>query len=97
MEVYFSLDQDGYVTGMSSSSFSDNEVLLDLEESHPIFTDEIYAYQYHQGIDGGELVLDGAVKQEIIEEEEKKQQTPTDEELNAIALMELAQKVYGEG
>ncbi|WP_337970326.1 hypothetical protein [Virgibacillus salexigens] len=98
MKMYFSLDESGYVTGMSSSSFRiDNEVQLDLEEDHPIFTNDIRAFKYHEGVDSNELIIDEEVKQRLIEEGKQEEQKPTDEEMNAIAILELGKMIMGAG
>lgn len=83
---YFMRDENGYLRTKSSTSMrNENEIQITLPDDHPIHNDNYMVYRY---VDG-ELVKDVGYQERLIEEEQEKQSKPSDEELNAIALMEL--------
>ncbi|MGX9931946.1 hypothetical protein ACW0KB_11975 [Virgibacillus salarius] len=91
--IHFLVDDNNYVSGGISYGKMEDAIKLEVTDDHPILTDNANVYKY----ENGELVADEEYRQKIIDEKQEKENEPSDEELNAIALMELAQKVYGGG
>lgn len=90
MVIYAIISEDGYVEGYGSTNGgNDNEVEIEIPEDHEFFSKDIMSFKY----EGGELVFDKEVNDKRIREREKEELLPTDDELNAIAIMELYEKI----
>ena len=88
--IYFSLDENGYLDGWgSTSSKTETEIELEIDRNHVFFDSDSCAFKY---IDG-ELVEDKARRQRLIEEHEKEESKLSKEDINSIAIMELAQLI----
>lgn len=86
--IYFLLDNEGYLTGISSNSYrDDDEIKLEVEEDHEIFTSDAMVFKY----ENGELTKDEERQKQLLDEQSK----PSDEQMNAIALMELTELIMG--
>lgn len=91
---YFLEDENGYLSVKSSTSMrNENEISVVIPDDHPIHTDNFMTYRY----ENGELIKDEAYHQRLIEEEQYDQSKPSDDELNAIAVMELTEMLLGGG
>lgn len=90
MVIYVLLSEDNYVEGYGSTpSGSENEVEIEISKDHEFFSKDIMSFKY----EGGGLVFDKEVNDKRIREREKEELLPTDDELNAIAIMELYEKI----
>ncbi len=90
--IYFNLDKGGYVDGYSTTE-CDTEHHMNVKEDH-----EVLSNPYIFKLIGGELIKDKEKQKAIIEENEKQRNQPKLEELNALAILELAEKLErGEG
>lgn len=89
MKIYFTLDENGYVDGWgSTSSRVDNEIEIELDDTHEFFKTDFACWKYEDG----ELVFDEEKRQRLIEEYEREQNKPTElERLEALenAVLEL--------
>lgn len=86
--VYFVIDSDGYIDGGISYSPLEDAIKLELPKDHEIFKTDSTIFKY---VDG-ELVKDEEKQQKLIEENEKKSSKPSAEDMNALAILELAEK-----
>lgn len=94
MKIYFTLDDKGYLNGWGSTpSYAEGEVCLEIEEGHKFFKDDSNCYKY---VDG-ELILDEERKQKRIEERLIEENKPSDLDMLALAVMELAEIVLERG
>lgn len=89
--IYFLLDNEGYLSGISSNSYrDDDEIKLEVEEDHEIFTNDPMVFKY----ENGELIKDEEQRQRIIVEEQENR--ATEEDLKALAMLELIEKMNTE-
>lgn len=96
--VYFNLDDDGYLDGISSTK-PGHQYSVDIDETHEVLQNpEIFKY-----VDG-ELVKVEDRQQQLIEEYEKSKNEPSeterlqqDNEMLAMAVMELSQAILNGG
>ncbi|WP_330948943.1 hypothetical protein [Virgibacillus sp. MG-45] len=68
---------------------NENEIQITIPDDHPIHNDNYMVYRY---VDG-ELVKDESYQERLIEEEQEKQRKPSKEDMNAIAILELAEQL----
>lgn len=86
MIIYFNL-KNGYLDGYSSSP-NGFEYEIEVPDNHEVLNNpEVFRF-----IDG-ELVKDEVYQQELIEKYEREQQKPTQEDMLALALLELATEI----
>lgn len=89
MKIYLTLDENSYVDGWgSTSSHVDNEIEIELDDNHEFFKKDIHCWKYEDG----ELVFDEERQQKLIEEYEREQNKPTEQErIEALenAMLEL--------
>jgi len=83
MVVYLDLDDENYVTGYGSD---DGDAKLDLPKDHKFFDSVVEAWKY---VDG-ELIFDEERYSKIIDDKEKENSKLTPEEINEMAILELA-------
>ncbi|WP_188453804.1 hypothetical protein [Virgibacillus oceani] len=89
--VYFTLDENNRLTILSSTSTRNpNEICIDVPDGHDVLSNyEVYKYV------NGELIKDIDYQQKLVDERQEAQNKPTDEEMNAIAIMELTSMLLG--
>ena len=96
MKIYFTLDENGRLTGWQSNpSHVEGEIELEVDDDHEVLQRPMI-YKY---IDG-ELVKDEGYLEELKEEYEKEQNKPTEQErIEALenALLELILKGDADG
>ena len=88
MKIYLTLDEDGYVDGWGNSRSSDNDIEIELDDNHEFFKTDFACWKYEDG----ELVFDEERQQKLIEEYEREQNKPTEQErIEALenAMLEL--------
>ena len=88
MKIYLTLDEDGYVDGWGNSRSSENDIEIELDDTHKFFKTDFACWKYEDG----ELVFDEERQQKLIEEYEREQNKPTElERLEALenAMLEL--------
>ena len=89
MKIHLTLDENGYVDGWgSTSSHVDNEVEIELDDTHKFFKTDFACWKYEDG----KLVFDEERQQKLIEEYEREQNRPCEQErIEALenALLEL--------
>lgn len=91
MKVYLKLDDAGYVRCWSSN-YSDDDTKIDIDKDHEMLRNpEIFKYE------DGELIKDEERQKQLIEEFNASENRLTDDEVNAIALMELTEIIMGGG
>ena len=86
--IYIYINENFYVTGWGST-YSENSHKLELEETHDFFSSDIHFWKY---VDG-ELRFDEEEKNRLLDEFEKEQNKLSADELNTLALFELAQEI----
>ena len=87
MKIYITLDKNGYVDGWgSTSSHVDDEVEIELDDTHKFFKTDSACWKY----ENGELVFDEERQQKLIEEYEREQGRPSELDMLALAILELA-------
>lgn len=91
MIIHVELSNEGRVQGWGSTPY-EGTVEHEIDENHPFF-DSPMLYKLVEG----KLVKDEEYEQKLIEEEQEKLSKPSDEELNAVALMELTEMIMGGG
>lgn len=85
--VYFNLDDDGYIDCWGSTpSNTENEHSVELPKDHEFFTSDMHAWKYENDT----ITLDEERQQELDEEHEKEKGKLTKEEINEMAILELA-------
>ena len=87
-KIYFTLDEQNYVTGWGSSRSTENDIEIDISSDHEFFKTDFSCWKY----ENGELVFDEEKRQRLIGEYKREQNKPTDKErLEALenALLEL--------
>ncbi|MBM7598461.1 hypothetical protein JOC34_000818 [Virgibacillus halotolerans] len=89
VRVYLLTDTDGYVSITSSRSLrNENEQTIEVPKDHEVLRNsEIFKY-----VDG-KLIKDVEKQQQLISEANDKPEKLTDDEMNAIAIMELSEKI----
>lgn len=88
MIIYLSV-VGGYVDFWGTTRSSDNDVKVNLDKNHDFFNTDCHAWKY---IDG-ELIFDEEKEQELIVQHEKEQNKLTVDDLNTLAIFELAQQI----
>jgi len=86
--IYITLNENGYVNGWGSTRSTENDIELELDENHEFFKTDYQCWKY----ENGELVFDEEKQQRLIEEYEREQNKPTEQErIEALenALLEL--------
>jgi len=86
--IYINIDERHFVTGWGST-YSENSHKLVLEKNHDFFSSDIHCWEY---VDG-ELRFDEEEKNRLLDEFEKEQNKLSADELNTLALFELAQEI----
>lgn len=92
MKIYFEVDENGYLDGWSSSSFSENEISLKVDDNHEVLTNP-YIFKYEDGA----LIKDENKQNELIVQHEKEQNNPNEVEALALAVMELGYIIMNGG
>lgn len=83
MTIYFNL-KDGYLDATSSTQ-PGHQYSVEVDQDHEVLRNpEVFKY-----VDG-ELIKDEERQQQLIEEYEKEQEKLTKEEINEMAILELA-------
>ncbi|MYL44579.1 hypothetical protein GLV94_02885 [Virgibacillus halodenitrificans] len=85
MIIHLFVDQNGRVEGTSSS---DTGYSAEVDENHDVLKNP-HVYKY----ENGNLIKDEAYQQQLIEEEQQQQSKPNKEDMNAIAILELAEQL----
>ena len=88
MIVYIALDENGYVNGWGSTRSSENDIEIELDDNHEFFKTDFSCWKY----ENGELVFDEEKQKQLIEEYERGQNRPSEQErIEALenALLEL--------
>jgi len=89
LKIYITLDKNGYVDGWgSTSSHVDDEVEIELDDTHEFFKTDFSCWKY----ENGELVFDEEKQKQLIEEYEREKNRPSEQErIEALenALLEL--------
>src|SRR5690606_6396463 len=75
-KIYFTLDEQNYVTGWGSSRSTENDIELELDNDHEFFKTEFSCWKY----ENGELVVDEEKRQRLIEEYEREQNKPSSQD-----------------
>lgn len=86
MVIYVDLDKENYVTGHGTD---DGDVKIDIDKEHEFFKTDIHAWKF---IDG-KLTFDKKRDSEIKKEQEREQNKPSKEDMNALAILELAEQI----
>lgn len=88
MKIYFTT-KDGYLNGVSSTSMRRNdEFCAEVQEDHEVLRNpEVFKYEK------GKLIKDEQKQQELIAQSQKDESRQTDDEINALAIMELSEKI----
>ena len=93
MKIYFTLDENGRLTGWQSNpSHVEGEIELEVDDDHEVLQRPMI-YKY---IDG-ELIKDEEYLEELKEEYEKEQSKPSELDMLALAVMELGQLIMNGG
>lgn len=90
--IYFALI-DGYLDGWSSTpSYAENEISLTVDKGHEVLQNpEIFK------LVDGELTKDEERQRQLVEEQKSKDNELSKEDMNALAIMELAEMIMGGG
>lgn len=92
--IYFTVDDKGYLNGWGSTpSYVEGEIELDIEDDHDIFTSDSSCWKY----ENGKLVFDEERQQQLIEEYEREKNKPSETDVLAMAVMDLAELVLNGG
>lgn len=91
--IYISLDENGYVDGWGSTRSTENDIELDLDDNHEFFKTDHQCWKY---VDD-ELVFDEERQQQLIEEYEREKNKPSETDILAMAVMDLAELVLNGG
>lgn len=89
--IHIELSEENRVLYWSSSPY-ESTIEIEIDKDHPLLDSPIL-YKLVEGA----VVKDEEYEQQLIEEEQEKQSKPSDEELNAIALMELTSMIMEGG
>ncbi|MBM7598076.1 hypothetical protein JOC34_000433 [Virgibacillus halotolerans] len=89
IKIYLLTDVDGYVSITSSTSLrNENEQTIEVSKDHEVLRNsEIFKY-----VDG-KLIKDVDKQRQLKAEANDKPDKLTDDEMNAIAIMELSEKI----
>lgn len=94
MRIYFTVDDKGYLNGWGSTpSYVEGEIELDIEDDHDFFTSDSSCWKY----ENGKLVFDEERQQQLIEEYEREKNKPSETDVLAMAVMDLAELVLNGG
>ncbi|GGB41797.1 hypothetical protein GCM10011409_19190 [Lentibacillus populi] len=91
VKIYFVVDDNNYISGGLSYGKMEGAIELEVPDNHEIFKYDANVFKY----ENGKLIKDEEYQKQLIAEEEEKQNLPSDEEMNAIALMELTELIMG--
>lgn len=87
MVIYITLDENNYVSGWgTSSNQSNNEISINLCADHDFYKTDTHAWKYT----AGELVFDEDKRDRLIDEGKEEGNKPSKEEINEMAILELA-------
>ncbi|GGP07889.1 hypothetical protein GCM10011346_05940 [Oceanobacillus neutriphilus] len=87
MVIYFNVVK-GYLDGWSSTS-EGFEYKLEVENTHEVLINP-FIFKF----ENGELIKDEEYQKQLIGQEEIRKSIPNSEEINAIAILELAEMVF---
>ena len=93
MIVYITLDENSYVNGWGSTRSSENDIEIELDDTHEFFKTDFACWKYEDG----ELVFDEERQQKLIEEYEREQNKPSELDTLALAIMELGKLILNGG
>ena len=93
MKVYLYIDENSYVNGWSSTQTSDNDIEIELDDTHEFFKTDFACWKYEDG----ELVFDEEKRQRLIEEYEREKNRPSELDTLALAIMELGKLILNGG
>lgn len=93
MIIYFTVDKDGFLDGWGSTRSNENEIELRVNEDHELFDSDPAIFKYADG----ELIKDEEKRRQLKEKYEQEQSKLSDEELNALAIMELGKIIMNGG
>ncbi|MYL56208.1 hypothetical protein GLW20_01655 [Virgibacillus halodenitrificans] len=93
MKLYSTLDANGHLTGAwYPPSGVPDEIEVEVPKDHEAWRNaEVFKFE------NGTLIKDTAYQQQLINEEQAKHEQPSDDEMNAIAIMELTKMIMGGG
>lgn len=74
-----------------STRSTENDIELELEDDHEFFKSDYQCWKY----ENGELIFDKEKQKQLIEEYEQEQNKPSQLDMLAFAVMELAEIVLG--
>lgn len=89
MKIYFDIDNEGFLNGWGSTRSSESEFSLTLENNHEFFKSDVYSWKY---VDG-EIFFDEEKNIKVTEQYEKEKNKLSVDDLNTLALFELAQEI----
>lgn len=89
MIIYFNVNDNGYLDGWGSTRSTDDEIELDLPKGHDFFNSDHQAWKY----ENEELIFDEERKQQLIDEYEYEQNKLSIDDINTLAIFELAQQI----
>lgn len=93
MIIYITLDDDGFVDGWGTTLSSDEAIKIEIDKNHDFFSSDQHAYKY---VDE-KLVKDAEKQQKLEQERLQEENKLSDEELNALAIMELGKLIMNGG
>lgn len=84
--IYFTVDDNGFLEGYSSNSMLlENEICIELEETHELFSNPFSIFKYEDG----EIIKDDEAEDNYIKEEIASDNKPTLKEENEILKKQL--------
>lgn len=86
MIVYIAVDENSYVNGWGSTRSSENDIEIELDDTHEFFKTDFSCWKY----ENGELVFDEEKQKQLIEEYEREQNKPSESDMLTLAILELA-------
>lgn len=89
-KVYFLTNESGLLQGISSTRGSEQDQELYVENDHEVLTNP-FIFRFTDG----KLIKDVEYQKRLVAEAEEARNKPTDEEMNAIALMQLTNIILG--
>ncbi|GGB56899.1 hypothetical protein GCM10011409_38090 [Lentibacillus populi] len=94
MLFYFSVDENKRLQGVSSSpSGNPDEIAFEFDDDHEIVKDPMMSF-FYKYIDGA-LIKDTEYMEQCEKEFKEKQNKPSIDEMNAVAILELAETIMG--
>lgn len=94
-KIYFTVGDDGYIEGGISEGrmIGDSICSIEIRGDHDIFTSDSSCWKY----ENGKLVFDEERQQQLIEEYEREKNKPSETDVLAMAVMDLAELVLNGG